>query len=654
MAETIRDLLVKLRIEADTKKAEDFDRAVEDAKKTMEETVPAAKDAAKALESLAKEHGRGAASADVQAEALDDAARALEDTTQATEGAGAAMAETEVQAKRLDRTTATLRGTIQTIGKVTLAVTGMFVGLAGAMGLSAASSARHAERLEQEADALGVTTDALQEMQHVFDQIPIGGEQTAVVLSKINRSALAAQRGIGSHADAWERLGVSVADLDGQDIPGMFEALAEAYATAGDRQERLASLSVIFGEDMANKIAPALAGGAAEIRALREEARAYGLVTSKEMVQRASQAQRQFQLLRSVASSFRLEVGSALIPAVMSLTNGMLEWWQSNREWISLGIEDAAQKIATAFEWIGDRVESADEYVRENLGGWQNLFIQTGKVLMTSGLILAIPKMVAGLGALKAAAVAAFGAIYTAGLPVSLAVTAVVGGLVALGLAVDDIITWLRGGESVFGRWLGFLGLNEVALDTVRGNLAAFADMARATWGAVKDLADAFAQLLMPSAEETATAFSLLKLVGMGAFSAFIRIAREVGRVMRTLTVAIQAFGRGGAAAIERIAKPLESVRAMFQGVGSALGLAAPSDVAMDWAQQAAQNFASGTVASAAGSSSVSHRASTFNFGGLTQHFPQGVSPDDVNENINGAIQAMLRQAAAQIEGGEL
>lgn len=382
--------------------------------------------------------------------------------------------------------------------KIAAGLTAGLFGLLGAMGLGASEAADHAEALTQTAQILGVTTDELQELQHVFDQVPASAEGTTEALAALNQSTQEVLQGSQSMIDAWKLLGVGADKIKGKRLPELFELLADSYAHAESEQERLAAISTIFGEDLATKVAPALAGGAAGIRALREEARAYGLVLSEGVVKRGNAAKAQFQLLRGVISAVRLEIGSALIPAVLSVTNRTLEWVSSNREWMSLKIEQAATAIGDAFEWVQERIEDADEYVKDHLGGWRNLFTQIGKVLLVSGIAVAIPKIIGLLGTLKVVAVGVLAGISAAGWPVTLVVGAIVLAVGALLLILDDFAAWLRGGDSLLGRFLTALGLNERALESVGKLFESLTELGGHLRNAIGDLAGALGDKLAP------------------------------------------------------------------------------------------------------------------------------------------------------------
>lgn len=376
------------------------------------------------------------------------------------------------------------------MGRAALAAAGLTAGilaLAAATWTATGRAADHAEELKQTAETLGITTDELQELRHVFDQFPLGTEGALRTLNRLNLSVGNFRKGAGEASEGFKLLGLRAKDFDGLGLPEVLERVADGYTKQTDEQKRLLSVQRIFGDELAARVAPALAKGAAGIQELRRAARELNLVLDEGTIENLGRIKGQMQAVRGVMVNLGYRFGAALAPAIDVATEAFLRWYTANSDWIALRFEEASDTIAWVMRGIGRAFDEADAWVREHLGGWERVFNATAKALVAFG----IPAL---LGAITVAAVAAATTIgpviASLGAPFFLFAAAV--GVVAAGIAGllvvgEDLYQWLQGGDSLFGRYLEWLGINEEALAAVRGILAALTE----TGWAFVDLLDA-------------------------------------------------------------------------------------------------------------------------------------------------------------------
>lgn len=357
---------------------------------------------------------------------------------------------------------------------------GLAAGLAAAITAAAAATwaavgatANHAEMLRQQSDALGITTDEMQELRHAFDQFPVGAEGTLQVMNRINLSLADLRAGSQTARDGWRGLGLAAEDFKGLGLPAVLEGLAEGFATTGDKQARLAALNRIFGDDLAAKVAPALEQGAAGLQGLRQQARELSLVLDSDTLESLNRVKGQMQAVRGVVTNLAYRMGAALAPSIDVATESFLRWYEANSDWIQLRFDDAAKTVQGVFDRVGRAFDDADRWIRDTLGGWERAFSAAGKALLAVG----IPAI---LAAITIAAVAAGTAIAPVilGLGAPFIATAAIVGVLAAALAVllvvgEDLYQWMSGGDSVFGRYLTWLGINDEALRSVRAALDA-------------------------------------------------------------------------------------------------------------------------------------------------------------------------------------
>lgn len=148
-----------------------------------------------------------------------------------------------------------------------------------------------------------------------------------------------------------------------------------------------------------------------------------------------------------------------------------------------------------------------------------------------------------------------FSAILAAN-PVGAAVTAVI----ALGLALDDLFAFLRGGKSLFGDFLSWLGLSDKQIDTFRKNLNSFIDFVLSIpsrfvgafkdgWQELKAVVSGFANLIN--------------------FEGLTKAAKEFWEGMK---VGASMIGSFIAAPFRMLVKAMDGIEKFFTGLPSAIG----------------------------------------------------------------------------------
>lgn len=170
------------------------------------------------------------------------------------------------------------------------------VGFAAAISVDAITGAisrglEYASSLGEVAQQLGVTTDALQEYRYAATQAGLAQEEIDLALQQLTRRIGEAANGTKAQAEAFETLGVSVRDPQGNIIQtgDAIPIIAEALQKVENPAQRAALLIDLFGKS-GQKLEPLLSGGAKGVNNLRDAARELGLVLSSKQIQSADDA----------------------------------------------------------------------------------------------------------------------------------------------------------------------------------------------------------------------------------------------------------------------------------------------------------------------------------------------------------------------------
>lgn len=333
------------------------------------------------------------------------------------------------------------------VGRATVQLTTAAVGAAAAAGTAAVvaftKSINDIEDMSRNIEISGLDAATFQTWGQVAsDELGWAGDKFADVMKDVNdRVGQLTGEGAGELKgliDAYGKAaGMSAKDFVGGDAVGTVTKVAQMLAKAGASQAEITAA----GEALANdgsvllKLAMRENGELERKLALAQQ----GLQLSEDEIKAAKQLQTARRKLAGWLDDIRFKISAGLAPVLTRLLDKWNEWLVANKELVSLRIEQAIGIGTRALETAGrvfDKVGTAVTWVTDKLGGFENVARSLAAVLT---------------GALAVAGVAAFAWIAPA-LP-GLAVAAFLLG--ALGYAIQDVYTWINGGDSVIGRWLG-------------------------------------------------------------------------------------------------------------------------------------------------------------------------------------------------------
>ena len=377
---------------------------------------------------------------------------------------------------------------------------------------TAVRTGEHAEQIREQAAALGVTTDAYQELSFIASKYGIDSEKITVILSKLAVDQKAIAEGNKDTTATYAQLGLSVDEVRKAKPAELFAMMADGFGTVTDASTRLAIGSELFGDRIASKLLPLLATGSAGLEAMAQQAHRLGVVMSEESILAADEFNDQVENLGLVLTGVRNEIGLALIPALTRLSRRFLAWYEANQELIAQKLDEYAGKIGDAFTALGDAVAWADGAVG-GVEGWKRLATLLAALVGATGLTLVafqIGVVVSGLYTMVAAAIALDIAflplliIYAVLILVSAALATFTVNLAGTALALEDLATYLRGGESGFGRLIermkeagGATAALAGLIEALLNHFVAFFDFVGAGWdGLAAGISGAVDQML--------------------------------------------------------------------------------------------------------------------------------------------------------------
>lgn len=349
----------------------------------------------------------------------------------------------EVDTKGLDKfeqQTSQVRDTVLSAGKV--------IGLAAlAVGAFVTKIGRSIDDLNDFAEAEQIGVEALQEFGYAAK---LSGSDMGAVkssISAVNKVVGEAVLGVGRGAMIFQKLGMSAKNAD-----GTVKSFDEILAEVSDRMQGMSRQEAIaLAEKLGinRTLIPMLLKGRDHIAALREEARAFGIVTEADAEKAglfADSMDRTLHMLGGLAD----QIGLNLMPAMTDMLDSFRAWAKENKEVIKSRVTQFIQVfntvLGTMWDWL---VRIANGL--SNVVSW--LTTTTGGIITLVAALSLVAKFAAYRAfGLIAEGVAKFAGALTIANTAALVTSAVIGGLIlAIGLLIDDYVNWKEGNDSVIG-----------------------------------------------------------------------------------------------------------------------------------------------------------------------------------------------------------
>lgn len=334
-------------------------------KHVIEGLKPIATGLTKATEALIAQATAMAASTQAAtAKAAAEAAAAIATDAagdQAAETAAANVAEAVAATKAAEAQTAHAAASVAA-GEAGKAAVGMLAAMAAAGAAVAGAfaalghiTAMQIDQIDELAQGLGLSAQELSRFQVVAGKV--GGIETlGKGLAKLTKLQGEAAAGGQQQQETLDQLGIT-AQATAEEA---MVALATAYDNAGSAQEKARLLSKAFGEELALKMAPAVAGGAGELRRLIADSERFGLTISEDSLKATQAYTDALDELKAIFAGLAKTVGETVIPwlaqAAIGLKTGVL--------YLTDGSTAAAQYLAStkkAAESVADVGKALEE-----------------------------------------------------------------------------------------------------------------------------------------------------------------------------------------------------------------------------------------------------------------------------------------------------
>lgn len=248
---------------------------------------------------------------------------ALEETGDSAEDSGESMEEFGEAAKVAGEVAvAALEAVIASAVAVGAAVASAFVGTGTALVDATVGTSQLADELMALSSQTGLSTDTLQELNYASELLDVNTETVTGSMTKLLRNMDSASDGSASAQKAFEDLGISIYDANGElrDNEEVFWEAIDALGQISNETERDAASMEIFGKS-AKELNPLIEAGSEAFYDLAEEAHNVGYVMDTETLEAFGAFDDNVQRLNNTAQAVSQTFGGVLLPLMTDMSD---------------------------------------------------------------------------------------------------------------------------------------------------------------------------------------------------------------------------------------------------------------------------------------------------------------------------------------------
>lgn len=205
---------------------------------------------------------------------------------------------------------------------VTVAAIGMVVKKVGDMVVATAQATDRVDKMSQK---IGISRTAFQEWDFILSQSGASVDGLQMGVKTLSNAADEARKGTALYADAFDRLGVSVTDVNGnmKDQETLFSEVFSALADMENQTERTALANKLLGRS-ATELAPAFNAGADAIEGMRTQAHELGLVMGDDLIDQGVVLTDNIDKLKRAYKGWKNEALEPLLGLAVTFTDKLL------------------------------------------------------------------------------------------------------------------------------------------------------------------------------------------------------------------------------------------------------------------------------------------------------------------------------------------
>jgi len=223
---------------------------------------------------------------------------------------------------------------LQTTRMVGVGMTAVGGGIVGGLMAMTKQAATYGDEIAKASKKTGMATEDISRLRYAAERSGVGFGGLESALARMARSASEAAGGAEMYSEAYDRLGVSVTDANGELKGGeqLFREVAEGLKNVDNATERAALAQEIFGRSGA-QLLPLLNEGEAGIKKLGDRAEELGMVLSGKAAKDSERFNDALADLKDTGTTIAMTLGQTLMPTIAEIAEKVSEAVGRWREW---------------------------------------------------------------------------------------------------------------------------------------------------------------------------------------------------------------------------------------------------------------------------------------------------------------------------------
>lgn len=213
--------------------------------------------------------------------------------------------------------------------------------------------------------SLDVSTQTVQELRFALKKMGIEGSEATEVFTTISERQQQALDGSGDMVNQFEKLGISMAELEGKSPDQLLTRIERGLRETADPTKRMAVAVELLGDEVGKKLVNRMADGEKSLADFRAEARRLGIAMSDDMVADLDRANASMRELESSTEALKKLTAAEAAPALAEAA-------------------DAASDLANVAVFAA---QGWDKLENSFLGRWVKGTIRGTANLFTAGLV---------------------------------------------------------------------------------------------------------------------------------------------------------------------------------------------------------------------------------------------------------------------------
>jgi hypothetical protein len=190
--------------------------------------------------------------------------------------------------------------------------------------------------LKDASEAIGITTDAMQELTYAAQLSGVSSDLLQTSLAKLSKNLGDAAMGGSAAKKALDTLGLSGASLAAMPLDKALGVVADKMSKIENPAQRAALATELFGKS-GLKMVNMLAEGSAGLNAMAAEARSLGVVINQDVIANSAEAADKLDALSMVVSANLTQALVNLGPVIIAAAQGLATMSQAVKDFLNSG-----------------------------------------------------------------------------------------------------------------------------------------------------------------------------------------------------------------------------------------------------------------------------------------------------------------------------